>query len=160
MNTCEWDARSPARISEAGSRLHRFVPGEAHAWTGVPQQAYKPAADHHCGVLRSVLVGEAGERTQFHLRYFEISPGGFTTLEHHRHEHVVVVLRGTGLVRIADDEHALAFGDTLYVAPHEVHQLRNPSPTEPFGFLCLVDAVRDRPIPVGTETESTCERPA
>ena len=170
MNTCEFPASQggatpDARISEAGSRLHRFVPGEthshAHAWTGVAQQAYKPAADHHCGVLRSVLVGEAGERTQFHLRYFEIAPGGFTTLEYHRHEHVVVVLRGSGVARIADTEHDLRFGDTLYVAPHEVHQLRNSSATEPFGFLCLVDAVRDRPVPVGpdSQAEPTCERP-
>jgi len=160
MNTCEFSAPEPsstqsqlARISAAGSRLHRLVPGAAFSWTGVPVQEYKPAADHHRGVRRAVLVGDFGEQTQFHLRYFEISPGGFTTLERHRHEHVVVVLRGSGLARIADREHPLAFGDTLYIAPHEVHQLRNPSPTEPFGFLCVVDAVRDRPVEVALSSQ-------
>jgi ribulose-bisphosphate carboxylase large chain len=114
----------------------------------VPLTDYKQAADHHCGVLRSVLVGDGGERTAFHLRYFEIGPGGFTTLEHHEHEHAVVVLRGRGAVRLGEAVHPLAFGDAVYVAPHEVHQLHNPSASEPFGFLCLVDAERDRPVPV------------
>jgi ribulose-bisphosphate carboxylase large chain len=99
-------------------------------------------------VTRALLVGGAGERTAFHVRYFEVAPGGFTTLERHAHEHVVVVLRGRGEVRLGGDVHALDFGDTVYVAPGEVHQFRNPSASEPFGFLCLVDAERDRPVPV------------
>jgi ribulose-bisphosphate carboxylase large chain len=111
--------------------------------------AYKPAADHHCGVTRTVLAGEGGEQTAFHVRYFEIAPGGFTTLERHRHEHVVVVLRGRGEIRLGEETHPLGFGDTAYVAPDEVHQLHNPSATEPFGFLCMVDARRDAPVPVG-----------
>ena len=57
----------------------------------------------------------------------------------------VVVLRGCGQVQLGDTVHDLAFGDTVYVAPNEVHQFRNPS-EEPFGFLCIVDAERDRPV--------------
>jgi ribulose-bisphosphate carboxylase large chain len=97
-------------------------------------------------------VGETGERTAFHLRYFEIGPGGNTTLEHHQHEHVVVVLRGQGEVLLAEpsssqpEVYTVGFGDTIYIAPWAIHQLRNPGP-EPFGFLCLVDAQRDRPVP-------------
>ena len=34
--------------------------------------------------------------------------------------------------------------DTLYVAPNEPHQLINTG-TDPFGFICIVDAERDRP---------------
>jgi ribulose-bisphosphate carboxylase large chain len=59
----------------------------------------------------------------------------------------VVVLRGRGQVQLGGAVHDLAFGDTVYVAPHEVHQFRNAS-AEPFGFLCVVDAERDRPVPV------------
>jgi quercetin dioxygenase-like cupin family protein len=136
-----------SRVSEAGSRIHRFVPGEAQAWTGVPAQQYKPAAEHHCGVSRSVLVGEGGEKTTFQVRYFEIAPGGFSTLERHEHEHVVVVLRGSGQVRLADTWHDVGGNDAVYVAPNEAHQLRNVG-GEPFGFLCIVDAKRDRPVPV------------
>jgi ribulose-bisphosphate carboxylase large chain len=93
-----------------------------------------------------VLVGKAGEGTAFHVRYFEIAPGGFSSLEEHGHEHAVVVLRGRGQVQLGEMVHDLGFGDTVYVAPHEVHQFRNPSPDEPFGFLCMVDAQRDRPV--------------
>jgi hypothetical protein len=42
--------------------------------------------------------------------------------------------------------HSLGYGDTAYVAPNEVHQLCNTSPDELFGFLCMVDAQRDRPV--------------
>ncbi|MFO0845558.1 MAG: cupin domain-containing protein [Gemmataceae bacterium] len=156
MSSCELPlpgqpiSASP-RVSAKGSRLHRFraarSPGEPHLWDGVPVQDYKPVADHHCGVLRSVLIGEAGERTRFHVRYFEIAPGGYSTLEHHRHEHVVIVLRGGGEVRLGETWHAVGFGDTVYVAPDEVHRLRNRG-EEPFGFLCMVDAERDRPVAV------------
>lgn len=156
MSSCELplpgrSAADAACVSARRSRLHRFRPGagpaEPNTWSGVPLQEYKPAADHHCGVLRSVLVGASGERTRFQLRYFEIAPGGHTTLEHHRHEHVVVVLRGEGQVRLDDTWHAIGVGDTVYVAPDEVHQLRNHG-GEPFGFFCLVDAERDAPVPL------------
>jgi ribulose-bisphosphate carboxylase large chain len=110
-------------------------------------QGYKQPAEHHCGVVRSVLVGESGEKTCFHVRYFEIAPGGFTTRERHHHEHAVVVLRGRGRVCLDETWHEVAFGDSVYVAPDEVHQLRNDG-DEPFGFLCIVDSERDRPVPV------------
>lgn len=156
MSSCEvpvpgQSVSAQSRVSEKGSRLHRFQPASGkevpHLWSGIPLQEYKPSADHHCGVLRQVLIGDSGERTRFQLRYFEIAPGGHTTLEHHQHEHVVLVLRGSGEVRLGEVWHVLGFGDTVYVAPHEVHQLRNRE-AEPFGFLCLVDTERDRPVEV------------
>ncbi len=129
-----------------GSRVMRFQPD--FRWDGVPVTEYKETAKHHCGVSRATLVGPGGgETTAFHVRYFEVEPGGYTTLEKHVHEHVVLVLRGRGQVRLGSVLHELSFGDAVYVAPNEVHQLRNPS-TEPFGFLCLVDARRDRPVQV------------
>jgi quercetin dioxygenase-like cupin family protein len=155
MNSCEFphadqSTAASARVSEKGSRIHRFQPGAEplapHSWHGVAVQEYKPSAEHHFGVLRSVLVGDYGEQTRFQLRYFEIAPTGFTTLEHHRHEHAVVVLRGRGEVYLNDRWHEVGFGDTVYVAPDEVHQLRNMSATEAFGFLCIVDRERDRPV--------------
>jgi ribulose-bisphosphate carboxylase large chain len=151
MSSCELPASIPTAAS-SGSRILRFQPAAGpdapHTWQGVPLASYKEPAEHHSGVVRSVLVGAGGERTAFHVRYFEIAPGGHTTLERHAHEHAVVVFRGRGEVHLGDAVHALNFGDAVYIAPHEVHQLRNPSSEEPFGFLCLVDAVRDRPAPV------------
>jgi ribulose-bisphosphate carboxylase large chain len=145
--SCELPAPSFASVS--GSRVLRFQP-DFH-WQGVPVAEYKQAGDHWCGVKRSVLVGDAGEGTSFHLRYFEVAPGGFTSLEEHAHEHAVVVMRGQGQVQLGEAVYALNFGDMVYVAPREVHQFRNLSATQPFGFLCVVDARRDRPLVKGME---------
>ena len=91
-----------------------------------------------------MLVGDRGESTKFDVRYFEIAPGGFSSLESHVHEHAVIVLRGSGEVQLGEAVHALGFGDAVYVAPDEVHQFRNPT-SGPFGFLCIVDSQRDKP---------------
>jgi ribulose-bisphosphate carboxylase large chain len=125
------------------------TPLEPNRWLGVSVGEYKAPDASHCGVSRAVLAGETGERTAFHVRYFEVAPGGHTTLEHHTHEHVVIVLRGQGEVRLGTTVHKLGYGDAVYVAPDEVHQLRNISVAEPFGFLCMVDARRDRPTELG-----------
>ena len=140
-SSCEVSARPAGSV--AGSRVLRWRPD--FRWEGVPVEAYKAPADHWCGILRASLAGESGERTAFHVRYFEIAPGGFSSLEHHGHEHVVIVMRGRGEVRLGAEVHPLGFGDVVYVAPHEAHQFRNAA-GEPFGFLCVVDARRDKPV--------------
>src|SRR5262245_66216048 len=108
--SCELNA-TPKAVP--GSRVLRFRPD--FRWEGVPVEEYKQPADHWCGVTRLGLVGGGGEGTRFHLRYFEIAPGGFSSLERHRHEHAVVVLRGQGEVRLGDEVHALGVGDVVYV---------------------------------------------
>src|SRR5215218_8074241 len=123
------ESPAPAPGAVPGSRVLRFRsaagPAEPHTWQGVPVTAYKQPADHHAGVTRTVLAGAGGETTAFHVRYFEVAPGGHTTLERHAHEHVVVVLRGRGEVFLGGATHALGFGDAVYVAPHDPHQFRN-----------------------------------
>ncbi len=104
-------------------------------------------ADRHLpfqGVSRVELIGQQGENTAFDLRYFEIDPGGYTSLEKHRHTHVVIGVRGTGIVISDDRRDQLGEKDIAYIAPLEVHQIRNESST-PFGFFCIVDHQRDRP---------------
>jgi ribulose-bisphosphate carboxylase large chain len=145
-SSCEVGTRPEGEAPRgAGSRVMRWQPG--FRWDGAGVEAYKAAADHWCGVSRTSLVGERGEQTAFHVRYFEIAPDGFSSLEHHAHEHVVFVLRGRGEVQLGGEVHVLSFGDLVYVAPHEVHQFRNRG-DEPFGFLCLVDARRDAPVAI------------
>lgn len=145
LSSCERDtpAGPTSEVGSSGSRVHRFRP--EFRWEGVPAGEYKQAAADWQGVARTVLVGGRGEKTQFQVRYFEIAAGGFSSRERHVHEHAVVVLRGRGQVWLDGKLHDLGFGDTVYVAPGEPHQFRNPSATEPFGFLCVVDAERDRP---------------
>lgn len=138
---------SPAHGS-AETRLYTF--DGRFAWSGVEPQAYKPPSEDWARVIRHVLIGARGEQTTFHVRYFEIAPGGYTSLEKHQHAHVIIGIRGVGRVVAGTECYELHFLDTLYIAPQTPHQLVNES-DEPFGFLCLVDAERDRPRPLDQE---------
>ena len=117
-------------------------------WRQVPIEAYKESGDGWRGITRRELVGKRGESPSFHVRYFEIAPGGHSTLEKHRHEHVVIPLRGRGQARFGCYLYEVGFGDVVYVAPDDPHQFVNPEEAdEPFGFLCIVNAERDAPVP-------------
>ncbi|HXF83485.1 MAG TPA: cupin domain-containing protein, partial [bacterium] len=80
----------------------------------------------------------------FQLRYFEIAPGGFSSLETHDHAHTIVVLRGCGRVVAGRSVFAVRPFDLVVIPPATPHQFINAG-GEPFGFLCPVDADRDRP---------------
>ncbi|MBI3998875.1 MAG: cupin domain-containing protein [Armatimonadetes bacterium] len=96
------------------------------------------------GVERFILVGR-NDPTAFELRYFEIAPGGYSSFERHHHAHGVLVVRGRGQVRIGDAVHRVRPMDFVFIPPGTPHQFR--AGREPFGFLCPVDARRDRPQP-------------
>jgi quercetin dioxygenase-like cupin family protein len=113
-------------------------------WREVKTERYKTEDSNWTGIIRKVLIGRHDESTKFHLRYFEISPGGYSSFEKHKHEHVVVGIRGKGEVLCGTKRYELNFLDTFYIAPDTPHQLSNPF-SEPFGFLCIVNAKRDKP---------------
>lgn len=113
-------------------------------WKGVRIVKYKDKAQDWSDVIRMVLVGTHNASTRFHLRYFEIETQGFSSLEGHRHEHVVVCVRGKGDVLVGRKRYQMQFLDTLYIPPNKPHQFKN-SFDEPFGFFCIVNAKRDRP---------------
>ncbi|MCS7080196.1 MAG: cupin domain-containing protein [Chloracidobacterium sp.] len=127
---------------------YRFVPCvEPFRWEGVPVTAYQqtPALEaDFAGVTRQTLFGRSGEAIGFEVRYFEIAPGGWSALERHEHAHAVIGLRGVGKVLMGDTVRTLGFLDLAYIGPNCVHRLVNDEST-PFGFLCIVDARRDRP---------------
>ena len=115
-------------------------------WQEVALEAYKETTDTWKGITRRELSGKRGESQRFHVRYFEIAPGGHSTLEKHEHEHVVIPIRGTGEAQFGCYIYTVSFGDVVYIAPSDPHQFRNSSDaTEPFGFLCIVNAERDVP---------------
>jgi len=124
------------------SRLHKFSPD--WSWGEVEKERYKDTAGCWCGIDRNTLIGNRGEDAKFHLRYFEIEPGGNSSLEKHVHEHAVICARGRGRAVVEDRAYDLGPMDVLYVSPDTPHQLTNPY-AEPFGFFCIVDAERDRP---------------
>ena len=70
------------------SRLYRHKGGLE--WQGIKTEKYKPKGGDWADIVRRVIVGKKGETARFHLRYFEISPGGYSSLEKHKHEHVVI----------------------------------------------------------------------
>ncbi len=119
-------------------------------WEGVPQKAYKPEGDHFRDITRQVLFGARTDLAA-ELRYFEIQPEGHSTLEKHEHTHAVVILRGEGHVLVGTEVFEIRPFDIVRVPPVTWHQFR-PAGDAPLGFLCLVNAERDRPI-LPTEEE-------
>ena len=117
------------------------------SWAKVPLESYKPPADESWrGVSRVELVGKRGESCAQHLRYFEVAPGGYSTFERHQHEHVVVSLCGKGEVQLGSRIFQASPGEVTYTAPGVPHQFRCPEEARhPYGFLCIVNAQRDRP---------------
>jgi len=130
----------------AGSQVSRVIRFDGFRWADISPVSYKDEGESWLAVTRHPLIGTA-EGTPFHVRYFEVAPRGYTTYEQHKHQHVVVALRGAGEVRLGDDWLPVRFGDVVYVAPNDPHQFRAIG-DEAFGFLCIVAAERDRPVPI------------
>lgn len=103
------------------------------------------------GVARHTLAAGQELPAAFELRYFELEPGGYSSLAKHRHAHFVVALRGNGRALVGADVIDMEPFDAVYVAPQTPHRWMN-SGQRPFGFLCPVDSSRDRPQPLD-ETE-------
>src|SRR5438128_5790758 len=115
-------------------------------WQGVEVREYKADGAPYKDVTRQTVLGDGdGEADlNFITRYFEIQPGGYSTLERHRHPHAVVVIRGRGRVALGEHTYDLAPFDCVYVAPGAVHQFA-ASGGAPLGCLCMVDRGRHRP---------------
>jgi quercetin dioxygenase-like cupin family protein len=124
-----------------------------YRWEAVDVLAYKqdPTAPFK-DVTRQVLFEPKDVPVQ--LRYFEVAPGGHTTLERHDHVHAVMVIRGKGECLVGDKAYDIAMHDLVNVPPMTWHQF-HAAKDEPLGFLCLVAAERDRPqLPADDEREA------
>ena len=78
------------------------------------------------------------------LRYFEMAPGGYSTLERHEHVHAVLILRGRGQCLVGAEVRPVGANDLVYIPAMTWHQFRAAA-GEPLGFLCMVNAKRDKP---------------
>ncbi|MBA3060790.1 MAG: cupin domain-containing protein [Nitrospirae bacterium] len=155
--SCDWSALGRIRRGEKteqglkGIKTHAKKKSRLYKrrgkfrWQGIKIEKYKQSRGGWADIARQTLIGNHRETSKFHLRYFEVAPGGCSSFEMHRHEHVVICVRGKGKVTVGRKSHTMNFMDTLYIAPHTPHQLRNPFKL-PFGFLCIVNAKRDKPI--------------
>jgi quercetin dioxygenase-like cupin family protein len=142
-SSCDWKGASE-RFQNGPNKTKLYKHKNAFSWIGVKTERYKQGKGDWSGILRRTLIGNRGETAKFHLRYFEISKGGCSSFEMHKHEHVVIGVRGKGICIAGNKEYQIGFLDTLYIAPNTPHQLKNLF-TEPFGFFCIVNSRRDRP---------------
>lgn len=114
-----------------------------YRWERVDRLQYKaegsaPFKD----ITRQVLFNQPDQASE--LRYFEVAPGGHSTLERHQHTHAVLILRGRGTVRIGTDVMDINERDLVTVDPLTWHQF-HAAPDSALGFLCLVSKERDKP---------------
>jgi quercetin dioxygenase-like cupin family protein len=125
------------------SHILRVAPSEEGElrWYEIPVRAYGAANSSADRATRQVLIGPDEHAPNFHLRYFAVQPGGYTSLDQHAHEHGVYILHGRARLRLGDEEHELVPGDVVYISGNEVHQFFALG-AEPFGFLCVVPARR------------------
>ena len=127
------------------SQVRHFTPDAAgdYRWDDVELLRYKAEGSAPFkNVTRQVLFSQPDQAAE--LRYFEVAPGGYSTLERHEHTHAVLILRGRGSVRIGEDVHEIAERDLVTVDPLVWHQF-HAAPDSALGFLCLVAKDRDRP---------------
>jgi mannose-6-phosphate isomerase-like protein (cupin superfamily) len=112
-------------------------------WEGIAVKPYKSEGTHFAGVTRQTLF-EGGDGLACDLRYFEIEPGGWSSLERHHHAHAVMIVRGGGRVLVGDHIVEARTHDLVRVPPLTWHQFRAAGDA-PLGFLCMVDCDRDVP---------------
>lgn len=112
-------------------------------WDNVPRLPYKEdSAAPFKSISRQVLFSDPALGCE--LRYFEMDPGGHSTLERHQHVHAVMILRGHGNVLLGDEIRPVAPFDLITIPSWTWHQFR-ANAGEPMGFLCMVNRDRDRP---------------
>ena len=125
-----------------GAPFHRQAKRD-YRWEGVERRPYKE--DDKAlfnSISRQVLFSDPNSTAE--LRYFEVEPGGYSTLEKHEHVHAVLILRGGGHCLVGSKVSRIAQNDLISVPPWTWHQFRATG-KEPLGFLCMVNAQRDKP---------------
>jgi mannose-6-phosphate isomerase-like protein (cupin superfamily) len=122
--------------------IHRKATDD-YRWHGVDLLPYKE--DDRAlfkAITRQTLFSDPD--LQGELRYFEMAADGFSTLERHEHMHAVLILRGRGHCLVGNEVRPVETRDLVTVPAMTWHQFR-ATEGEPLGFLCMVNAQRDKP---------------
>jgi mannose-6-phosphate isomerase-like protein (cupin superfamily) len=136
------EGKAPASKTSGEHPVHRRAHSD-YRWEGVAELPYKE--DDRAlfkSITRQVLFSDPELRGE--LRYFEVAAGGFSTLERHEHMHAVLILRGRGHCLVGREVRSLETRDLVTVPALTWHQFR-ATQGEPLGFLCMVNAQRDKP---------------
>ena len=139
-------------MSEKKNPIRRFAD---FRWEGTDVLAYKEEGSAPFkAITRQTLFRDPALKGE--LRYFEMAPGGYSTLERHDHMHAVLILRGSGECLIGDEVHKIATNDLVTIEPWTWHQFR-ANAGEPLGFLCMVNVDRDKPSLPSAEERKAIE---
>ncbi len=126
-------------------------------WEGVDVHPYKEDGGTHFKSITRQTLYKGEETLPVEFRYFEIGPGGHSTLERHDHLHTVMVIRGKGRVLVGEEIRPISIHDLVHVPQQTCHQFRADS-HDHLGFLCLVATDRDRPYrPQAEDLEAMSE---
>lgn len=116
---------------------------DGYRWEEVPFLPYKEEGSAPFkSISRQLLFRE--EALHCEMRYFEVQPGGYSTLEKHEHSHGVMILRGAADVMVGGEVKAVKTFDLVHIPANTWHQFRTRG-GEPMGFVCMVNVERDKP---------------
>ena len=94
------------------------------------------------GARMRMLVGPDQGARNFHMRHFEVRPGGFTPHHKHDFEHEILILKGVGTLKSEQGDRAFQPGDVVWIPANEMHQFQNTG-DQPVEFICLIPAPQD-----------------
>ena len=114
-----------------------------YTWEGVPLLNYKEEAGTHFKQVTRQVLSERADGFSSELRYFEVAPGGYSTLERHQHAHMVLIGRGSGRCLVGEEVFSVDTLAAVMIPPMTWHQFRAGAKA-PLGFFCIVDCERDR----------------
>ena len=128
-------------------------------WDDVQHMPYKDEGSAPFkAISRQVLFHEAALGCE--LRYFEMDAGGYSTLERHEHAHAVMILRGHGQCMLGTEVRDVKPHDLITIPSWTWHQFRATA-GESFGFMCMVNTLRDRPaLPTEADMATMRQTPA
>ena len=132
--------------------IRRF---QDYRWEDTDLLAYKDEGTAPFkAITRQTLFRDPALRAE--LRYFEVAPGGYSTLERHEHMHAVLILRGRGECLIGDEVRKIDTNDLVTITPWTWHQFRAAADSH-LGFLCMVNVERDKPVQPTDEDRKALE---
>ncbi|MCK5613858.1 cupin domain-containing protein [Candidatus Pacearchaeota archaeon] len=136
-------------------KIDGVSPGQ---WKDIETKVYKEEGETSFkNIVKRDLIDKQWPDVDFEVRYFEISNYGYSSLEKHEHPHVVIIGRGKGKAIVGDEIFEAKPFDIFFIAPNQPHQFLQYG-EEPFGFFCMVNIERDKPVLLGEEEKEKLKK--
>jgi len=89
------------------------------------------------GVTGRIVIGKADGASNFCMRFFELSEGGYSPKHSHEWEHEIIIHSGKGEVLCEGKWMPVTKGHVIFIPGNEDHQIRNAS-EDHLVFACLI----------------------